>query len=161
MPVGNQPRLDDEALFTGMYPDLRRFAAVVASGSQNADDVLHDALANVLRHGPIGELDAPAAYIRRAIVNVASNDRRRAARFLHALTRLGRPEGRNQDYPSDLSDLDSLEPTDRAILYLSEVDGLTLVEVAEAVGLSYTATRARSSRARRRLRLMINEEELR
>jgi DNA-directed RNA polymerase specialized sigma24 family protein len=63
------------------------------------------------------------------------------------------------EFPSDLADLEQLAPLDRAVLYLTDVDGYSLVDVANHLGLTHDAARLRASRARRRLRLVIENEE--
>lgn len=60
-----------------------------------------------------------------------------------------------------LPDLLAVGPTDRAILYLFIIEGRPHVEVAEIVGLSEDATRARYSRALKRLRVETQEEATR
>ena len=149
---------DDEAAFAELYPSLRRFAAVVGAQGEDPDDLVHDALVRVLRAGGLERLDHPGAYLRRTIVNLASDRRRSARRRMTALWRLGHPAHSLDAHPSDLGDLDRLGPLDRAVLYLADVDGLGHDQVADALGLSPTAVRSRASRARRRLRTTIDEE---
>ena len=62
-------------------------------------------------------------------------------------------------YPSELGDLEQLEPLDRAILYLGDVEGIPQAHVADQLGLTHQAVRTRASRARRQLRRVIEEEE--
>lgn len=40
------------------------------------DDLVQEALARVLRKGPISDLDNPLAFLRKTILNLASNQRR-------------------------------------------------------------------------------------
>src|SRR5947199_241015 len=83
----------------------------------------------------------------------ASNQRRTFARRRVALTRLHSATGGDeQPYPSDLDDLRRLPPADRAILFLTAVEGWAYAEVAPVVGCTEMAARARASRALRRLR---------
>ena len=67
---------DDEATFAGLYPRLRRLAAVAAPLEVDPDDLVQDALVRVLRRGPLADLDDPGAYLAKVIVNLASNSRR-------------------------------------------------------------------------------------
>src|SRR5438270_8107079 len=107
----------DAVLFAELYPGLRRFAAVTSDGSDDPDDLVQEAVARTLRRQSLSSLDHPGAYLRQAIVHLASNRRRSLARGRLALVHLdSRPEGRSAEYTSDLSDLLRLAPSDRALL---------------------------------------------
>lgn len=146
-------RLDEEArLFADLYGPLRRFAAVVGPIEVDPDDLLQEAVAQVLRRRRLTQLDEPGAYLRRTMVNLASNHRRRFARRRRALGRLSAVSRPAVDaYPSDLADLLRLTPKERAVLYLTEVEGYRYAEVGRMLGCSEAAARKRAGRARRRL----------
>ena len=55
----------------------------------------------------------------------------------------------------------SLDPLDRAALWLSDVEGHPSADVADILGCRPDAARARISRARRKLRSLIEEEDVR
>jgi DNA-directed RNA polymerase specialized sigma24 family protein len=143
-----------------LYPSMRRFAAVVAPREVAPDDLLHDALVALLRSAH-GQIDDPGAYLRRTMLNLASNHRRRFGRARRASDRLGAgaPDGATDHYPSDLGHLAALRPEARAVLYLRHVERLPLPLVAEELGLGYAATRQIAARARRALRQHIEQEE--
>jgi RNA polymerase sigma factor (sigma-70 family) len=153
---------EDQHLFTELYPALRRFAAVVAPDDLDPDDLLQEAVARTLRGGPLHRLDAPGAYLRTAMANLASNHDRSRGRERRAHLRVAASieDDQRPSYPSDLDDLSSLTPADRAVLYLAEVERLPLDEVARIVGTSTTNVRARASRARRRLARALREGSL-
>lgn len=153
---------EDERLFAELYPALRRYAAVVAADDLDPDDLLQEAVARALRGGPLHRLDAPGAYLRSTMVNLASNHDRARGRERRAHQRLATAveDERPASYPSDLDDLASLSSTDRAVLYLADVERLPLGEVARIVGTSTTNVRARASRARRRLARAVREGSL-
>ena len=115
----------------------------------------------MLARGGLDGIDDPAAYLRRTIVNVASNERRRAAIGRRAVARHNadvsaqtRPE-----YPSDLDELRRLPARDRALLYLTEVEGAPIAEAAATVGCSEGAARMALSRARRTLRKLLEDDD--
>jgi DNA-directed RNA polymerase specialized sigma24 family protein len=149
----------DEELFLSLYAGLRRFAAVVGASDDDPDDLVQDALVRALRGGGLSRLDSPDAYLRRTIVNLAADRRRSWSRRRRAWSRLGVQGPGGAEFPSDLADLEQLAPLDRAVLYLTDVDGHSLVDVANHLGLTHDAARLRASRARRRLRLVIENEE--
>lgn len=148
-------------MFALLYPQLRRFAAATADLDQDPDDLIQEALARALRRGGLAGLDEPAAYLKRSIVNLAANDRRRLGRRRRALARVDLPTTSEPTYPSDVADLLTLDPADRAVLWLTEVERLPAEQVAEILDCSPEAARTRASRARRRLRRALAEEEAR
>ena len=155
--VGREPKgdpvTDDSKLFASLYPSLRQFAAVTGSVDVEPDDLVQEAVARTLRSHKLTELDDAGAYLRRAIVNLASNRRRSMARWRRAISRLDRvEEGQRPDYPTDLADLLALEPDARALLFMVEVEGHSYADAAAVLGISEEAARTRAARARRRLR---------
>ena len=160
-PAGVRPPRDvldtgctDREIFAGLYAGLRRFAAVVGAVEMDPDDLVQEAVTRALAGGPLQRLDSPAAYLRRSIMNAASNDRRGAGRGQRAMVRLrgGLVEAEHPRYPSDLVELLGLSPRVRALLYLREVEGLAYREIAAIVGGNAAAARMTVSRALRTLR---------
>lgn len=152
--------LSDAALFEGLYPSLRRLAVAVCPPEHDPDDLVQEATARALRRGPLHRLDDPGAYLRRAIVNLASNERRSLGRRRAALRRTTLPaEGEAGEYPSDVALLLALPPADRAVVWLADVERLPFDQVAAALGCTPDAARARASRARARLRPLLEEDD--
>lgn len=150
---------DDDALFASIYPALHRLACVVCPPEGDPDDLVQDATARALRKGPLVELDHPKAYLRRTIVNLASNERRRLGRQRSAVQRLGPAPDVRASYSSDVAELLELPPLTRAVLWLADVEGAPYEEIAELLDLSPEAARSRASRARQALRHLIEEDE--
>jgi RNA polymerase sigma-70 factor (ECF subfamily) len=154
----------DDVLFARLYPALRRLAVVVAPAGTEADDLVQEAVSRALRRGPLVTLDNPGAYLRRAIVNLAANERRRLGRwrrFSKRSVRSSADEGEPAAYPSDVADLLRLPAATRAALWLVDVEGWTFEETAELLGCTREAAKTRASRARGALRRAITEEEQR
>lgn len=146
---------EDREIVTGLYPALRRIAAVASSVDIDPDDLVQEALVRTMQKRSLSELDHPLAYLRTAIVNLAANERRRLGRRRRAIERMG-PDAVSADvYPSDLDELMALSPRDRALLYLVEIEGLEHAEAARQVGVSASAARKATSRARKKLRLAL------
>lgn len=147
-------------LLVVLYEPLRRFAAVVRPPEVDADDLLHDALARVLARARLDEVSDPLAYVRRAVVNLASNHRRRLGRWRRVRRRLEATvaDAPTDPYPSDLTDLLRLPPEARAVVYLTAVEGRSFAEVADLLGCTEVAARKTASRGRRRLVLALAEE---
>lgn len=152
--VSPEAASSDREIFRQLYPGLRRFAAVVGAVELDPDDLVQDAVTRALAGGQLSRFDSPGAYLRRAIVNAASNDRRGDGRRLRALVRLrgGMVEARPAMYPSDAAELARLSPTVRALTYLRVVEGLGYDDIASMVGVSAASARMTVSRALRALR---------
>jgi RNA polymerase sigma-70 factor (ECF subfamily) len=151
---------EDRRRFAELYGPLRRFAAVVAGPGLDADDLLQEALVRVAGRGSLAQIDHPAAYLRRTILNLATKSRTRARLERRALTRYGGSQaaGTADSYPSDLAELLRVPPQGRAVLYLAEVEGYRYEDIARMLGCTATTARKRASRARRRLREALGAE---
>jgi RNA polymerase sigma factor (sigma-70 family) len=153
---GSDP--DHLRLLRELYPPVRRFAAVVGRPDLDPDDLVQEAFTRALvvrEREPIRDL---GAYVRRTIVNLAKNERRQRASGAAAMHRLATPDDHAPAMPSDLSDLQRLDPVARGLLFLVEVEGRSIREAAGAVGCTEPAARMRLSRARRKLRADLEAE---
>jgi DNA-directed RNA polymerase specialized sigma24 family protein len=137
-PGGKVTLSDDERVFEGLYPGLRRFAAVVGPREGDPDDLVQEALTRTLQKGALGDLEDPARYLQLVMVRLASNERRRRARENAAVLRLPRDRAAVLlDTDVSLSGLlDELQPRDRALLYLSIVEGHDAQGVAERLEMT-------------------------
>jgi RNA polymerase sigma-70 factor (ECF subfamily) len=146
-------RADEAHVLREIYGQLRRFAAVVAPLDLDPDDLVQEALVRALRLRALKDYDDLGAYLRRAMLNLAANARRRTSRYQRALVRLrAGADSPLASYPSDLLILYALSPDVRAVLYLAAVEGLSYAEIGSLVGCSEAAARARACRGRRALR---------
>lgn len=149
--------VSDRLELAGLYPSLRRFAAVVSASDGDPDDLLQSAVERLLRRR--ADVDDPAAYLRRTMVNLESNRRRGLGRLRVALSSLSRSTDDPDAYPSDLGVLDSLEPVDRSVVFLIDVEGWPSKDVAGQLGLTDSAVRTRATRARTVLREQLRKED--
>ena len=140
-----------------LYEPLRRFAAVIGRFDVDPDDLVQNAYAKVLARNP-GEIRELGPYLRRMIVNLATDERRRTTRTNGLVQRIGAPETESDCYPSDLEDLMRIQPKVRALLYLVEIEGQPVADAAELVGMSNSGARVALMRARRRLRAELTME---
>jgi len=151
---------DEETVFAALYPGLRRFAAAVGPIEVDPDDLVQEALVRALAVGPLSELRDPGAYVRTIVVRLASNHRRYLGRR-RAAFRLLEVRGRQADaYPSDLDDLGALDSEDRAVVYLSVIEGATADEIAAVLGWSAGRVRMSKYRALRRLRVDLESDDV-
>jgi RNA polymerase sigma factor (sigma-70 family) len=150
----------DVRLVREIYVALRRFASVVAPPGIDPDDLVQEALARRLRIGSLSDLDEPTAYMRRTILNLASNVVRTSRRRQRAMTRLGSGDDAYRAvYPSDLEVLAVLEPSVRAVLYLAGVEGWSYAEIGALLGCSEGAARSRAVRGRRTVRAWLESDD--
>ncbi len=156
-PRGEGSNVVDEELFTALYPSLRRFAAVVADIDMDPDDLVQDALMRALQGVDLSDVSQPGAYLKRVMVNVVASRRRRKGILRRITPKLASETSSIDSYPSDLAVLEQLAPIDRAVVFLIDVEGMPSGEAAELLGLTALATRKRASRARRRLRTVVDE----
>jgi RNA polymerase sigma-70 factor (ECF subfamily) len=145
----------ERELIRALYPALRKIAAVAGSVDIEPDDLVQEALMRTLRKGPLTDLDNPLAYLRKTIVNLASNQRRSLGRRRSAVARLSADESWLPSYPADVEAILDLPPKHRAILYLVEVEGVPYEEVADQLGITTAAARAMAHRARAKARLTL------
>lgn len=152
-------RPSERELLVRLYPTLRRFAAVVGPIEIDPDDLVQDAVVGALGRRRLDDYSDLGAYLRRSIVSLAANERRRFGRRRRALSRLAPPvNGQVASYPSDLPDLVALAPESRAVLYLAEVEGWSYLEIATLLGTTEDAARTRASRARAQLRQQLTAD---
>jgi RNA polymerase sigma-70 factor (ECF subfamily) len=156
--TGRQIAEADRQLIRDLHASLCRFAAVVGPIETEPEDLVQEALCRAIRSGPLSRLEHPTAYLRRSILNLASNERRSAVRLRRALSRLNPQMGSDDWYPSDVADLLRLPPQARAVVYMREVEGRGFAEIGEAIGCREATARATAARARRRLRELLSEE---
>ena len=154
--------VNEDVCFAAVYPSLRRRASVVRPVDVDADDLVQEAVmssARVEASGRVSTMSA-GAHLRAAIINIARNQYRARDRRQRIAARQPRPvEGVADVYPSDLDELRRIKPEDRAILYLSLIEGHSYSEIGAAtLGCSEDTARARASRAVRKLRFELREQ---
>ena len=160
MAVTSSMESTDAELVRSVYDELRRFAAVVAPWDFDPDDVLHAVLVSVLQKRSLVSVAKPVAYLQAAIVNHVRSEIRRKQTGRRLVDLLSREHAavNAPDYPSDLADLMGLQPVERAVLYLHDIEGMTFEEVADAIGISAGNARVTASRARRSLKKLLEGE---
>lgn len=109
----------DENVFRALYPALRRWAAMAGALDQEPDDLVQEAVLRALRRGPLHALDDPGAYLRRSILNLATDARRSDGRRRRALAFLQRTVETAAAEATDSSCLEGLRPVDRVLLHLA------------------------------------------
>jgi DNA-directed RNA polymerase specialized sigma24 family protein len=139
------------AALRAIYPDLRRFAAVVAPPNVEPDDLVQESVARVLGTGQWRKIHDLRAYLLRAIIDAAANGRGHlldpiAVEPVAEVTLVG-------TYPAGMSELSRLDPMTRGLLYLVEVEDYLVDEAAPLVGSSTEDAERQVTRARKKVRV--------
>lgn len=143
-----------EVEFEGFYQAelarvVRRIALIVGSVPA-AEDIAHDALLQVYRRWD--RLDAPGAYLRTVTLNAAFRWLRLQRRETAHADLPDRAAVPATDFVELASQLGRLTPRQRAVIVLRYYDGLSEVQIAEALGCRPGSVGPLLSRARNHLR---------
>jgi RNA polymerase sigma-70 factor (sigma-E family) len=142
---------------------LYRTAYLIAGDAHHAEDLLQSALERACRRWKkIGEMDHPEAYVRRIIVNLAT-DRWRGRRYVTELP-LNEEAVAGTTDPTSLVDLRHglaaalrrLPVAMRTVLVLRYWEGLPEAEVAAELGCSVGSVKSQASRGLARLRGLVS-----
>ena len=137
---------------------LYRAALAILGDAAEAEDAVQDAVLKYLEKAPAFEgPDHEKAWLIRVTVNgcksrLRSPWRRRAAPLLETYPAPG-PEER-----ATLEEVLSLPPRDRAVIHLYYYEGYRTAEIAAMTGEAEGTVRSRLSRARKRLRDLLQDD---
>ena len=134
---------------------LYRAALAILGHPQEAEDAVQDAFVRYLERAP-ADLERPGAWLMRVLVNGCRSRLRLAWRRVGPL-----PDDLPAPGPEErleLEELWSLPPADRAVLHLYYYEGYDTQEVARLTGQRPGTVRARLTRAREKLRRLLEEE---
>ena len=136
---------------------LYRTALAILGSPQEAEDAVQDAFLAFWQKAPV-DLASPEAWLTRVLVNNCRSRlrapwRRRNVPLWDTLPAPG-PEERRE-----LEELGQLCPEDRAVIHLFYYENLSTAEIARLLGRREGTVRSRLSRARGRLRRLLEGEE--
>ena len=150
----NRP-VDWETLVTQNENRLYRAALAILGDPQEAEDAVQDAFVRFLERRP-ENLENPGAWLTRVLVNGCKSRLRLAWRRVGPLPdTLAAPGPEERE---ELEELFSLPPEDRAVIHLHYYEGWSTNEIAQMLGRQPGTVRSRLSRARRRLRKLLEKE---
>jgi RNA polymerase sigma-70 factor (sigma-E family) len=141
---------------------LLRTAYLLTGDRGHAEDLVQAALEKTHRRwDKVSRMDAPVAYVRRAMVNTATSwRRRRRVSEVPLLVTDGPvvdPYGRVDQRQQVLAALRRLPPRMRAVLVLRYFEDLSEAETADALGCSVGSVKSQASRGLDRLRSQIED----
>lgn len=151
----NRP-VDWEVLVTQNENQLYRTALSILGNPQEAQDAVQDAFVRFLERAP-ENLENPAAWLTRVLVNGCKSRLRLAWRREGPLPETLPTPGPEER--EELEELFSLPPEDRAVIHLHYYEGYSTDEIAQMLGQRPGTVRSRLSRAREKLRKLLEKGE--
>jgi RNA polymerase sigma-70 factor (sigma-E family) len=153
-----------EAFVACSARSLLRTGYLMTGDLEGAEDLVQESFAKVAqRWQKVRRMQAPTAYARRILINLARDDRRRATR--QPLLLEASPEGRVDDTAATLARSDELmrglarlSPRQRVTVVLRFYEDMPEAEVAEALGCSVGTVKTQTSRALNHLRGFLDEQ---
>jgi RNA polymerase sigma-70 factor (ECF subfamily) len=147
-----------EALWRAQFQAVARTATAITGSSQDGVDLAQEAFARAYQHWrKVSRMERPDAWVHRVAVNLAISQQRRS--------RLGhRPlDARHVDGPEPpdeelLASLQSLSPSQRAVICLRFYLDWSVDEVAEALHKRPGTVRALTHQGMQRLRADLKKE---
>lgn len=156
------PARDFADVFAAHHREALRLAYLLCGDPHRAEDAVAEAFVKVWRRWEAGGIDAPRAYIRRAVVNeVNSRFRRLRLERSHARRLSGDARGLRADDES-LADADEmfealrkLPERQRTAVVLRYYADLPEAEIAAAMGCSVGTVKSSVSRGLARMRELV------
>ena len=152
-PKSNRP-VDWEALVTQNETRLYRAALAILGDPHEAEDAVQDAFVRYLEKAP-KELENPSAWLMRVLVNGCKSRLRLAWRRVGPLPETLPAPGPEER--EELEELFALPPEDRAVIHLHYCVGYSTDEIAGLLGKRPGTVRSRLSRAREKLRKLLED----
>ena len=152
--TSNRP-VDWERLVTENENRLYRTALAILGDPHEAEDAVQDTFVRYLEKAP-QNLEHPGAWLTRVLVNGCKSRLRLAWRRVAPL-----PETLPAPGPEErveLEELFSLPPEDRAVIHLHYYEGYSTGEIAQMLGCQPGTVRSRLSRAREKLRKLLQQK---
>jgi RNA polymerase sigma-70 factor (sigma-E family) len=142
---------------TARLDQLRRTAYLLCGDWHTADDLVSTALVRLLRHWRrVSKMDSPDAYVRRVLLRVWLDERRRPWRREHSTELVPEPAAGGAVGPGPdgvverlaiVALLAELPPRRRAVLVLRYFCDLSVEETAAELGCSTGTVKSQTARA--------------
>ncbi len=148
-----------EAIITENETRLYRTALAILGDASEAEDAVQDAFLKLLEKRPVLESDSHRqAWLMRVLVNGCKTRlrapwRRRSVPLTDAIPA---PE---EEERQEVEELMSLPSKDRAVIHLFYYEGYTTGEIAQITGEPEGTVRSRLSRARKKLRVLLEQSK--
>lgn len=138
------------SLYSSHYDQLVRLASLLTSSSMVAEDIVQEAFAKL--HNRFDRIEVPRAWLRVAVVNACSNERRRLSTARRLAPRLARQTTTTADpMPELMASLQRLPDRQRAVVVLRFYLDLPEADIAKALGMRPGTVKSSLHRALARL----------
>lgn len=157
VPIADARGEEMSVVFRAHYARLVRTLAVVCGDAEQAADAVQEAFVRAFaRWRTLRDYEDPVGWVRHVALNLLRDDHRRTARKRRALLRLASRERATAPPPSEPDGLGALLAVlprqQRVAVALHHVDGLSVAEVAVAMGVAEGTVKSHLHDARRALR---------
>lgn len=150
--------MDYESLVRDNADSLYRMALTILGHRQEAEDAVQDAFLRYLEKAP-AELENPSGWLMRVLINGCKSRLRLKWRQVVELPEELADRAQADSELEELEELWQLSPQDRAAIHLFYYAGYSTAEIAHMTGQAEGSVRSRLSRARSRLRTLLNETD--
>ncbi|MCW2794726.1 sigma-70 family RNA polymerase sigma factor [Nocardioides sp.] len=141
-------------------PALLRLAVMLAGNRADAEDLLQSTLLRAARHGDrVAGMGAPAAYLRRVMLNEHTSNGRRSRRRVATVESVQSAEATVASGADAFDERDeawrwlaTLKPQQRSVLVLRYYEDLPDVEIAALLGCAEATVRSHALRGLTALR---------
>lgn len=146
-----------ESFYRQEYQGMLGIALTLARDTTQAEDLVQEAFITAHRRWDrVSQYDSPRAWVRRVLINRATSLRRRLSAEVRAVSRVGPLEPAAPDLSPETADVWSevrrLPRRQQQAIALHYVGQLSMVEIADVMGLSQGAVKSHLHRARETLR---------
>jgi RNA polymerase sigma-70 factor (sigma-E family) len=138
------------SLYASHFDQLVRLASLLTSSSMVAEDIVQEAFAKL--HNRYDRIDVPQAWLRVAVVNACSNERRRLGTARRLAPRLASESVTTEEpKPELIASLRRLPDRQRAVVVLRFYLDLSEADIAETLGMRPGTVKSSLHRALARL----------
>jgi RNA polymerase sigma factor (sigma-70 family) len=139
-----------DACYRESAPWLARLAYLLTADRAAAEDLVQDAFAALFRH--FDTVENPRAYLRVTAVRLAGRRRHRERRIADAHRLVASRDAVGSDANEMFDTIAALPPRQRAVIVLRYYEGLSELEISEALRCAPGTVKSLASRALDRLR---------
>lgn len=154
-PAGERRGRELERLYREQGPRMWRAVLAFSGDPEVASDAVAEAFAQALRRG--GEVRDPERWLWRTVFKIASGELKERGR--HAVIGEGGTYEMEEPARDLVAALGRLSPKQRASVVLHHAAGYPVKDIAVILGSTSAAVKVHLSRARRRLRELLAEED--
>jgi RNA polymerase sigma-70 factor (ECF subfamily) len=155
---------DDEAayatFFREQFANVTRTVHLIVRDRARAEDIAQEAFLQLFRYWPrISAYERPDAWVRRVAIRLAMRGRRRDALWMSVRSLFLPAPTRSVVDVDVMAAIGLLPRAQRAAIVLHYYEDRPVAEIAQLLGCSESTARVHLHRGRRRLAVLLDEEE--